>query len=172
MNLVDYARNELELAGWFDEDGFYGSDMGTAVLELVEKFSAQDHSGTSAFICLDLFKKVANYEPLGPLTGNDDEWEDISDRFFVAKVLMKEKKKKSQVAHEIVDQVNRDPGPSGKRYQNKRCARVFKDEDGRPYDSAGILWRNNQGVIFRNKESRVYITFPYMPTQEIREIGK
>ena len=44
-NLEDHARRELELAGWFDEDGFYGRDMGDAVLALIKVFSDQDHSG-------------------------------------------------------------------------------------------------------------------------------
>jgi len=52
---------------------------GKAVLELMEVFSKQGHSGMSAPIVADLFQKLANYEPLGPITGKDEEWGDIND---------------------------------------------------------------------------------------------
>lgn len=44
------------------------------VLELLRVFVGQGHSGFSAPYCIDLFKKLANWEVLTPLTGEDDEW--------------------------------------------------------------------------------------------------
>ena len=77
-NLVDHARRELELYGAFDEErDFYGGLTGKAVLELVEVFAKQGHSGMSANIVRQLFNTVADYKPLGPLTGGDDEWNEI-----------------------------------------------------------------------------------------------
>ena len=168
MDLVEFARKELTLAGWFGEEGLYGADMGHAVLELVQKFSDQGHSGMSAGICLALFKKVASFEPLTPLTGEEDEWEDITNDFFVAKVLNKGSEENSE-ADALVDRINLDPGPTGKRYQNLRCFRVFKEDD-RVYDSAAILFKNSDGIIVQNSKSRKDIQFPYMPTQEIRPL--
>lgn len=81
-NLEDHARKELEIAGMFDEDSDYGGMIADAVLQLVKVFAGQGHSGMSASVTLSVFKKVASFEPLSPLTGNDDEWNEIGeDRF-------------------------------------------------------------------------------------------
>lgn len=72
---LEKAKIELEIAGLFSEEGdFYGGMVGNAVMELIEVFSKQGHSGMSAPIVADLFKKLANHEPLGPITGKDEEW--------------------------------------------------------------------------------------------------
>jgi len=73
-NLTEHARRELEAAGAFDEDTMYGGMLGDAVMELVEKFSSQGHSGGSAPLVVGLFQKVALYKPLCPITGEDSEW--------------------------------------------------------------------------------------------------
>jgi len=73
-NLTEYAKKELELAGWFKKDGMYDGMIGTAVMELVEKFSKQGHSGYSANLVLQLFNKVADFKPLLPIQGTDEEW--------------------------------------------------------------------------------------------------
>ncbi len=58
MNLSKHAKTELELIGAFsEEDDFYGGMTGKAVMELIEVFS-----------------KLANYKPLQPITGKDEEW--------------------------------------------------------------------------------------------------
>jgi hypothetical protein len=74
-NLRNHAETELALAA--AGDTLYGEHLPKAVLELVDCFAAQGHSGMSAGICLRLFAKVAAYEPLSPLTGADDEWNEI-----------------------------------------------------------------------------------------------
>ncbi len=166
--LEDHARRELELAGWFDEDGFYGGMVGKAVMELIKVFSDQGHSGMSANLCRHLFEKVSAFEPLTPLTGEDDEWNDITEQYFVAKVISKGVPDSTEPG-EIVDLINRDTGPSGIQYQNKRCSRVFKDCTG-AYDSQGKLFRLQDGGLVQRKGSRVYITFPYTPKTEIVEV--
>ena len=50
-------------------------------------------------------------------------------------------------------------------WQNKRCSRVFKDEDGRAYDIDGRVFCDSTGS-YTNKNSRVFITFPYTPKTE------
>ena len=166
--LEDHARRELELAGWFDEDGFYGGMVGKAVMELIKVFSDQGHSGMSANLCRHLFEKVSAFEPLTPLTGEDDEWNDITEQYFVAKVISKGVPDSTEPG-EIVDLINRDTGPSGIQYQNKRCSHVFKDVTG-VYDSKGKLFKDKKGDISQRRESRVYITFPYTPKTEIVEV--
>lgn len=75
MGLVDHAQTELQMLGLFDEKkDFYGGMTGKAVMELMEVFSKQGHSGMSAGIVADLFYKLAKYEPLQPITGKDEEW--------------------------------------------------------------------------------------------------
>lgn len=72
--LVDYARTELQAAGLFDKDSDYDGMLGDAVMELIEKFAAQGHSGSSAARTASLFMRLAQRKPLGPLTGAEDEW--------------------------------------------------------------------------------------------------
>lgn len=79
MSLTDYAREELDHAGLLDDDSDYGGMIGRAVLELVEVFASQCHSGASAEVVLEAFKKVASFEPLSPLTYEPDEWFDRSE---------------------------------------------------------------------------------------------
>ena len=79
MSLIKYAERELRLAGFFDKDSDYEGTLGKAVMELIEVFSKQGHSGFSANRVVSLFEKVARYENLLPLTGEDSEWNDISD---------------------------------------------------------------------------------------------
>ena len=167
-SLEDYARKELELAHWFDKDSFFGGAMGEAVMALIKVFSEQKHSGMSAGVCTDLFVELAQFKPLTPLTGKDDEWDDITDHYLVAKVISKGVPD-SPETDELVDQINRDTGPQGRQYQNKRCSRVFKDETG-TYDSKGKLFRLKDGGLVQRRESRVYITFPYTPKTEIVEV--
>ena len=81
MNLVDYAKQELKLAGLFDKDSDYDGMLGDAVLELVKVLAKQGHSGCSASMALAIFNKVASYKPLSPLTLKDDEWTDIGHGF-------------------------------------------------------------------------------------------
>lgn len=75
MGLVEHAKFELELQGLLSEEGdFYGGMTGNAVLELIEVFAKQGHSGGSAPAVISLFSKLARYESLGALTGKDEEW--------------------------------------------------------------------------------------------------
>jgi len=121
MSLIDHAKTELQIAGLFDKEGdFYEGMTGKAVMELIEVFSKQGHSGMSAPIVADIFKKLANYEPLGPITGKDEEWSDV-----------------------------RDIGNGKPWYQNKRCSALFKDgKDGRPYYIDAVVKRDQRGVTW------------------------
>ena len=77
-NLTDHAKKELELAGLFNQDSDYEGMLGNAVMELIEEFAGQGHSGFSANMTVTLFEKVARFLPLAPLTGEDDEWNEIA----------------------------------------------------------------------------------------------
>lgn len=122
MSLINHAKLELEMAGLFSEEGdFYEGMTGNAVMELIEVFSKQGHSGMSAPMVVDLFKKLANYEPLLPITGKDEEWGDVRDL----------------------------GNGSTPWYQNKRCSAIFKDgKDGRAYYIDGIIKRDQNGTCW------------------------
>lgn len=78
-NLTKHAKEELQLAGLFDKDSDYDGMIGKAVMELVEVFSKQGHSGFSAGLTLQIFNEVANYKNLTPIGKSKDEWMNVSE---------------------------------------------------------------------------------------------
>ncbi len=77
-SLVDHAKAELKRAGLFDVDSDYDGLLGRSVLELIEVFAKQGHSGASATIVQDLFNKLSQFKTLTPLTSDPTEWNDVS----------------------------------------------------------------------------------------------
>ena len=154
-NYIRHAMTEFRAAGWIDDRDMYVDEMQQAicehVLKLLEVFDGEGHSGSSAPYAINVFKTLASFEPLVPLTGEDWEWNDVSEY------------------------------GGGTKYQNKRCSRVFKDVDGRTYDIEGKVfwewWIDEDGVKRKShytcKESHIDIEFPYTPTREYvyRESG-
>lgn len=138
-NLVRYAINELKAAGLYDEDSDYGGMLAEAVVELIQTFSDQDHSGFSAARTVQLFQKLAMFKPLLPLQGTDEEW-------------------------------GEPYGSDGTR-QNKRCSNVFMDKDGQAYDIYGKVFRDPSGATYTDGDSRVPVTFPYVPKSEMVDVG-
>lgn len=47
-------------------------------------------------------------------------------------------------------------------YQNKRYSAVFKEKDGRVYNSDGKIFTDDGETWYHSKDSRVEITFPYI----------
>lgn len=158
-NIHNHALMEFRAAGWTDENGKFNDEMQQAicdhVLALLDLFTNEGHSGTTAPYTVNLFKQLALFEPIVPLTGEDWEWSKL------------------------------DYG-SDIKYQNKRCGHVFKDEDGRAYDSEGIVFfewnerpldedeKGYPGIrryksSYTSRDSRVYVTFPYTPIREYVE---
>jgi len=82
MNLIEHAKQEFRACGWIDAEGKYDCEMQEAIcadiLALLEVFGNQGHSGTTAPYVIGRFKKLASFEPLVPLTGEDNEWNEIS----------------------------------------------------------------------------------------------
>ena len=119
---VDFCKAELERAGLFSEEDFYGGMTGEAVLELCRVFEKQGHSGMSASIAGSLFNTLRKWEPIKPLTGEDDEWTKISDGFFQNKrcpSVFKENGEAYQVDYYIfIDK-------TGARYTNIQSRRAI-----------------------------------------------
>ena len=107
------------------------------MLRLIEVFAEQGHSGFSAAYCVGLTEKLMRFEPLGPLTGADDEWVDVAEESGYA------------------------------LYQNKRCGHVFKtageayDIQGKIFrDPDGSTWTNGDSrvpVVFPYTPSSVTV---------------
>lgn len=77
-NLTEHARREMQAVGLFDKDADYEGRLAENVMELLEVFSRQGHSGMSASMAISLFTTLAEFEALGPLTDDPDEWQPIS----------------------------------------------------------------------------------------------
>lgn len=79
-NLVKHAEIELKALGMLDSGDEMNELMCKNILELLDTFAKQGHSGFSANYCLSLFEKLAKFEPIAPLTGDDSEWNEIAEQ--------------------------------------------------------------------------------------------
>lgn len=139
-NNVKFAEEELRRAGYDVNDSEEGPNKWIAdnVLELLEVFSTQGHSGSSAPYAIALFEKLASWKPLTPLTGADDEWNWVGDGMW-------QNKRNSRVFK----------GTDNQAYCIESI--VFWEwfsspdiDDGEPYKS-----------YYTSRDSHAYITFPW-----------
>jgi hypothetical protein len=85
--LIRHAKRELKALGYIpleeeQEDG-PNKWIQKNILELLRVFAKQGHSGGSAPYCISMFKSLASFEPLAPLQGTDDEWnETLEDELW------------------------------------------------------------------------------------------
>lgn len=108
-NLVRFAENEMQRAGLFDKDSDYGGMLGDAVLQMIRQFSDEGHSGFSAGIAVNIFQKVARFEPLTPLTGEPDEWMEAYEGCFQNRRCSHVFKDKDGQAYDGQGRVFREP---------------------------------------------------------------
>ena len=77
-NIRNHTIRELDLAG------IKGSDidnlMRKNVIDLINVFAAQGHSGFSSRICVDLFSKLSMFEIVSPLTLKEEEFGNSFDK--------------------------------------------------------------------------------------------
>lgn len=133
--MIEWAKSEL--ARIEHDEGGMQDWVDANILELLEILSNQDHSNFTAAYVLNAFDRLSHFLPLTPLTGKDDEWNEVS------------------------------PG----HFQNKRYSAVFKDADGKAYNNEGKIFSNDGGKTwFTNIDSRVYISFPYMPPRHPEKV--
>jgi hypothetical protein len=146
-NYKTHAEREFRAAGWTDENGKFNDEMQEMicnhVLALLEVFDGEGHSGSSASYAIDLFSKLAKFQPVAPLTGEDWEWTDVSEQS--GRTL----------------------------WQNKRCGHVFKDENGAHDSRGIVFWewaKVGDGEPFQlsytSRDSSVPVTFPYVVPDE------
>lgn len=133
--LYEYAKKELERIekGCKDEESLSMQQaIDKNILELINVFSNQHHSGFTATYVIDILQRLLHYKPLTPLTGEDDEWEDVTSY-----------------------------GYDTSTFQNKRCSAVFKDDRG-AYWVEGKIFSSDLGhTWYTNSDSCVPVTFPF-----------
>lgn len=78
-NYQRHAQQEFKAAGWDLEKDSMQKMMCDHVMKLLEVFAGEGHSGSSAPYAVSLFKKLALFEPICPLTGEDWEWHDTGN---------------------------------------------------------------------------------------------
>lgn len=109
-NLVAHAERELP---------HYADGM--QIKEMILVFSTQGHSGFSASYARQTLHELLGYEPLGPLTGADDEWTEVADTPDM-------KWQNCRCSHVF-------KRPDGTAYDAN--GRVFREPDGNCYTGAG-----------------------------------
>jgi hypothetical protein len=80
-NMITWATQELRYAGYDINDPEDGPNrwLAEGTLDLLKVFADQGHSGMSAPFAVALFEKLAMWKPIAPLTGKDDEWNDVGE---------------------------------------------------------------------------------------------
>jgi hypothetical protein len=182
MNLVEHAKNEFKIKknriiekykeegkelepGWYDYDQMYEN----AVIELLEVFSKQGHSGFSAPLTVHIFSILAKYEILTPLTGEDNEWMDTSYYDGISPELKGQNKRLSSLfrERENIDDVW--------KYSYNGILDIVNDDDVwktyDPIDDPGTLDTDNDERAKKywdlrhtlREELNSTISFPWVP---------
>lgn len=157
--LVKFARNELNrlLNGCGDENSesyTMQKCINEDIIEIVKVFSEQEHSGCSASYALNIIKRLLDWKPIQPLTGDNNEWNDCG-------------------------YCDKD---GNRVFQNRRCSAVFKhmndntDESYITYidkyiisDNGGITWFTSRHVLDKLGLSEI-ITFPFKVPENPKRI--
>ena len=130
MSLIEYAKSELENAFPNEKDSMQLLVMKN-IMELIETFSNQGHSGFSGSYVLNVFDRLVRFKPIRSLTGEDNEWGEPS-------------------GEDNTQQNKRYPAVFRKNFDNNTAynieGRIFIDEDGCSYTC---------------RDSKVPVTFPY-----------
>ena len=143
-NFIEHAKAEFKALGYTPLDQEQGDDpnkwIQENVIELLEVFSKQGHSGSSAPFCINYFKKLAAFEPLSPIKCDDAEWLDHGDGLFQNKRL-------SSVFKE---------GKDGKPYYIE--AVVFRGQNGSCFTGNSVKLKDGSSL-----GSRQFIHLPFNP---------
>lgn len=147
MSLVEHAKAEFRAAGWTDDNGKFNDEMQhfmcDQIIELLTIFSEHGHSGSSAPYAIELFSKLAKFEPLVPLTGEDWEWTDTGHNY-----------QNNRCSHVFKDYDGNCYDIDGKVFW-EWCKPYDGREPFEPYKA-----------YYTCRESRVPVTFPYTPKTE------
>lgn len=78
--MINYAKQELELLNKDNDE--IQNEINKNILEIVEVFSKQGHSGFTAEYIISMLEKLLRHKNLMPLTGEDNEWTEIAEGIF------------------------------------------------------------------------------------------
>lgn len=158
-NLINHALREFKASGYKPveecEDG-PNKWIQENVLALLKLFSEQGHSGFSAPHCIQMFSKLANFEPLVPLTGSDEEWNEVGDGVF----------QNNRCSHVFKQKDRFDGQPydiEGKVFWELVERDLSEGEEGYP----GV---ERYKSSFTSSDSFVPIVFPYTPVRQYVEV--
>ena len=115
-NYQTHAQKEFEVLGWTGKDKMQ-KEVCEHLMELLGTFGGHGHSRSSAPYVVNLFKKLALFEPISPLTGKDSEWNEVEEGMWQNKRCSHVFKEKDGKAYDI----------NGK---------VFKRKDGGSYTNS------------------------------------
>lgn len=139
-NLILHAERELKALGYDLNEKEDGPNKWIVenIMELLEVFSKQGHSGGSAPYCIRLFSKLAGFEPVCPITGNDDEWFEYADGKF----------QNIRCSHVFKDRED------GIAYDSE--GKIFREPDGCCYTS----YESRVNITFPYTPKREYVDVP------------
>lgn len=141
-NLVDYAKDELKRIGMIDSGEPYNEWATKAILDLIELFDSQGHSGFTTSYVANMFYRFVMFKPASPLTGKDDEWNDVGDGLLQNKRYSAVFKDKDGTAYNIEGKAFTDDGEIWYICEDSRVNVTF------PY-----VVPNEPERVYRNKES-------------------
>ena len=152
-NYRSHAWAEFKAAGWLDEHGQFKDEMQGMICEhvikLLDVFADEGHSGSTAPYAINMFKRLASFEPIAPLTGEDWEWNDTGHCF-----------QNKRASHVFKDYDGNCYDIDGK---------VFW-EWAESHDDEGNLNGEIHKSYYTCRDSRVPVTFPYVvPDKPIYE---
>lgn len=142
--IMAHTEREFAAIGYRNGDKM-NEAMAQCVVDLVRVFASQGHSGFSASYCRHLFNKAAGYQPLGPITGEDSEWMEVSDGMYQNRRCGNVFKDSTGYAYDI-------------------DAVVFEDPDGIRFTGYG----SRQPVAFPYSPRSVTVKLPAEATDEQR----
>jgi len=142
MSLITHARKEATLLMKYCDDDAKAmqEEMNNEVLNLIQMFASQGHTGSTGNYALHMFTRLVNFKPLTPLTGEDDEWIDV-------------------MTYEGTPYMQ----------QNLRCSSVFRElhDNCTAYMIDAKIFTNDNGVTwFTNANSKEHIDFPFAVPSE------
>jgi hypothetical protein len=75
MSLLEYAKAELRLVNFGDEDT-------KVMIDILERFFDQWDSGGAVYAVAPVLQRLIAGKALSPLTGADDEWIEVGEGIF------------------------------------------------------------------------------------------
>lgn len=141
MGNLDYAKDELKKIGMIDSGEPYNDFATKSILDLIGLFASQGHSNFTAKYVINAFNRLAMFKPLSPLTGEDDEWDDVGGGLKQNKRYSAVFKDKDGTAYNIEGKIFTDDGEVWYTCKDSKVNVTF------PYAVP-----NEPELVYRNKE--------------------